>query len=74
MNLYKRKETLFLKRVEALDYDFQNSTLGKMRQSVLNNSLSKKNGGSVLNTLINFNNPDLHNPYANLNVNSTVSN
>ena len=74
MNLYKRKETLYLKRVEALDYDFQNSTLGKMRQSVLNNSLSKKNGVSVLNTLINFNNPDLHNPYASLNVNSTVSN
>ena len=74
MNLYKRKETLYLKRVEALDYDFQNSTLGKMRQSVLHNSLSKKNGGSVLNTLINFNNPDLHNPYAYTNVNNTVSN
>ncbi len=67
MNLYKRKETLYLKRVEALDYDFQNSTLGKMRQSVLNNSLSKKNGGSVLKSLINFNNPDLHNPQDEIN-------
>ena len=67
MNLYKRKETLYLKRVEALDYDFQNSTLGKMRQSVLNNSLSKKYGGSVLNTLINFNNPDLYNPQDEIN-------